>query len=104
MDKSGVRGFVSVVVVVVERESRVVVVVVVSIEYNEMALKVPSQNSTNSDLALIFRVSCIQLVIKLGDKNFTLSKPKSIFLAKGRGGTPPTQNQQKNQPTLFWLE
>ena len=40
MDKSGVRGFVSVERVVVER---VVVVVVVSIEYNEMALKVPSQ-------------------------------------------------------------
>ena len=43
MGKNGIRGFVS----VVESGSRVVVVVV-STEYNDMALKVPSQFSTSS--------------------------------------------------------
>jgi len=47
LSKNGVRGFVSV-------ESRVVVVVV-STEYNEMALKVPSQYPTEMDKRKIRR-------------------------------------------------
>ena len=43
MGKSGVRGVVS-----VESRERVVVVVVVSTEYNEMALKVPSQQTKST--------------------------------------------------------
>ena len=56
MDKSGVRGFVSIVESSSSSSSSREIVVVVSIEYNEMAHKVPSQYSRGICKSLIFDI------------------------------------------------
>ena len=64
-----------------------------------------TQNSTNSDLAQIFRVSWIQKIIKVGDKNFYPNWAKIRFLAKKGGGEVESpQNQPKTQSTQIWLK